>query len=74
MFQEAVHRRRIYPVTADWVSIGNLKAVGDVVRIDLPATAVISDGSLGSPPLTQTVLAELDVNSDVSAESNNPLH
>jgi hypothetical protein len=39
-----------------------LKAVGDVVRIDLPATSVISDGSFqpGSPPLTQTVLAEWD--------------
>jgi hypothetical protein len=58
------------------VSIGNLKAVGDVVRIDLPATSVISDGSFqpGSPPLTQTVLAEWTVNNDVSAESNNPLH
>jgi hypothetical protein len=39
-----------------------LKAVGDVVRIDLPATSVISDGSFqpGSPELTQTVLAESD--------------
>jgi hypothetical protein len=50
------------PVTVYSVSIRNLKAVGDVVTIDLPATSVISDGSFqsGSPPLTQTVLAELD--------------
>jgi hypothetical protein len=58
------------------VSIRNLKAVGDVVRIELPTTSVISDGSFepGSPALTQTVLANWTVNNDVSAESNNPLH
>jgi hypothetical protein len=58
------------------VSIRNLKGVGDVVRIDLPATSVISDGSFepGSPPLAQTVLANWTVNNDVSAEINNPLH
>jgi hypothetical protein len=58
------------------VSIRNLKAVGDVVRIDLPATSVISDGSFepGSLPLAQTVLANWTVNNNVSAENNNPLH
>jgi hypothetical protein len=44
------------------LSIGNLKALGDVVRIDLPATSVIGDGSFqpGSAQLIETVLAELD--------------